>query len=317
MNKAAHLQSDSEDRSTKLQMTAGVEIYVRVFRLPLFCLIFTGIASGLDKKGAYFFWYFIFIHHQIVQCVLLCSRNKSDVRLLQDAFTCEWWSLFSFSFKLIGQSCTNCHNLFLSHFTFRVAIWPIKSSIPRHFFQWAGILVASVENVGTVNDMTDTAVGPFDANPDACQTGLIEIVLQVRIVQDIPSTWKSSSSHYDVNQVYGLSLPRTVESTQWSHKANLVGVPVDQVKVVDVIPGGMSNWGLRLIGNGRYTAFELFRSRLEAMIVSTLTKSFCKLQSEIDIQKLVAHFNSSLEGKTESPSRRKWWRVRLILVGRT
>ena len=62
--------------------------------------------------------------------------------------------------------------------------------------------------------------------------------------QDIPSTWKSSSSHYDVNQVYGLSLPRTVESTQWSRKANLVGVPVDQVKVVDVIPGGMSNWGL-------------------------------------------------------------------------
>jgi hypothetical protein len=128
--------------------------------------------------------------------------------------------------------------------------------------------------------------------------------------QDIPSTWKSSSSHYDVNQVYGLSLPRTVESTQWSRKANLVGVPVDQVKVVDVIPGGMSNWGLRLIGNGRYTAFELFRSRLEAMIASILTKSFCKLQSEIDIQKLVAHFNSSLEGKTESPSRRKWWRVR-------
>ena len=55
MNKAAHLQSDSEDPSTKLQMTAGVEVYVRVFRLPLFCLIFTGIASGLDKKGAYFF----------------------------------------------------------------------------------------------------------------------------------------------------------------------------------------------------------------------------------------------------------------------
>ena len=85
MTEALHLQSGSEDRSTKLQMTAEVEIYVRVFRLPLFCLIFTGIASGLDKQGAYFFWYFIFIHHQIVQCVLLCSRNKSDVRLLQDA----------------------------------------------------------------------------------------------------------------------------------------------------------------------------------------------------------------------------------------
>ena len=68
--------------------------------------------------------------------------------------------------------------------------------------------------------------------------------------QDIPNTWQSSRSHYDVNRVYGLSLPRTVESTQWSRKANLVGVPVDQVKVVDVIPGGLSNWGLRLIANG-------------------------------------------------------------------
>ena len=55
MTEALHLQSGSEDRSTKLQMTAGVEVYVRVFRLPLFSLIFTGIASGLDKKGAYFF----------------------------------------------------------------------------------------------------------------------------------------------------------------------------------------------------------------------------------------------------------------------
>ena len=74
---------------------------------------------------------------------------------------------------------------------------------------------------------------------------------------------------------------------------------MDQVKVVDVISGGLSNWGLRLIANGRYTAFELFRSRLEAMIASTLTKSFYKLQSEIDLQKLVAYFNSSSEDLTD------------------
>ena len=86
--------------------------------------------------------------------------------------------------------------------------------------------------------------------------------------QEIPHTWKSSHSHYDVKQVCDRSLPRTVESTQCSRKANLVGVPVDQVKVEDVIPGGLSNWGLRLIANGRYTVFELFRSRLEAMITS-------------------------------------------------
>ena len=74
---------------------------------------------------------------------------------------------------------------------------------------------------------------------------------------------------------------------------------MDQVKVVDVISGGLSNWGLRLIANGPYTAFELLRSRLEAMIASTLTKSFYKLQSEIDLQKLVAYFNSSSEDLTD------------------
>ena len=51
MTEALHLQSGSEDRSTKLQMTVGTEVYARVFKLPLFCLIFTGIASGLDKKA--------------------------------------------------------------------------------------------------------------------------------------------------------------------------------------------------------------------------------------------------------------------------
>ena len=72
MTEAVHLQSDSEDRSTKLQMTAGVEVYVRVFRLPLFCLIFTGSASGLDKKGAYFFLYFIFIHLDVSVIASVC-----------------------------------------------------------------------------------------------------------------------------------------------------------------------------------------------------------------------------------------------------
>ena len=92
---------------------------------------------------------------------------------------------------------------------------------------------------------------------------------------------------------------------------------MDQVKVVDVIPGGMSNWGLRLIGNGRYTAFELFRSRLEAMIASILTKSFCKLQSEIDIQKLVAHFNSSLRGQDRVTIASEVVACTLLMVGRT
>ena len=46
-----------------------------------------------------------------------------------------------------------------------------------------------------------------------------------------PSTWQSTSSHYDTNKEYGLPFPRMIESTQWSRKHQIAGLPVDQIKV--------------------------------------------------------------------------------------
>ena len=114
-----------------------------------------------------------------------------------------------------------------------------------------------------------------------------------RILSQYPSTWGSTSSHYDTNKEYGIPFPRVVESTQWSRKSQIAGLPVDQIKVVDVVPKGLQNYGIRLLANGRYVAFEMFRTRLDALIASTLFKELYKQRDSIDVYKLLSHFNSS------------------------
>ena len=89
---------------------------------------------------------------------------------------------------------------------------------------------------------------------------------------DLPSQWQSTSSHYDTSVLYGLSLPRHIESTQWSRKVGLMGQDLSSVRVIDVIPNGIANYGMRLLANGRYVTFELFRTRLDALMASTLAK---------------------------------------------
>ena len=114
-----------------------------------------------------------------------------------------------------------------------------------------------------------------------------------RILSQYPSTWGSTSSHYDTNKEYGIPFPRVVESTQWSRKSQIAGLPVDQIKVVDMVPKGLQNYGIRLLANGRYVAFEMFRTRLDALIASTLFKELYKQRDSIDVYKLLSHFNSS------------------------
>lgn len=81
-----------------------------------------------------------------------------------------------------------------------------------------------------------------------------------------------------------------MESTQWSRKAQIAGVSVDQVKLVDVMYGGLQNWGLRLIANGRFSALEVFRSRQEAMVASSLFKEIYNQKDDVDLTKVLKHF---------------------------
>lgn len=84
-----------------------------------------------------------------------------------------------------------------------------------------------------------------------------------------------------------------IESTQWSRKHQIAGLPVDQIRVVDMVPKGIQNYGLRLVANGRYVAFEMFRTRLDALIASTLFKELYRQKDSIDVCKVLGHFSSS------------------------
>ena len=90
-----------------------------------------------------------------------------------------------------------------------------------------------------------------------------------------------------------------MESTQWSRKAQIAGVSVDQVKLVDVMYGGLQNWGFRLIANGRLSALEVFRPRQEAMVASSLFKEIYHQKDDLDLTKVLKHFapaNSNFDG---------------------
>jgi len=84
-----------------------------------------------------------------------------------------------------------------------------------------------------------------------------------------------------------------IESTQWSRKTQIAGLPVDQIKVVDIVPKGIQNYGVRLLANGRFVAFEMFRTRLDALIASTLFKELHRQKDSIDVCKVLGHFSST------------------------
>ena len=68
---------------------------------------------------------------------------------------------------------------------------------------------------------------------------------------------------------------------------------MDQIKVVDIVSKGIQNYGVRLLANGRFVAFEMFRTRLDALIASTLFKELHCQKDSIDVCKVLGHFSST------------------------
>ena len=69
-----------------------------------------------------------------------------------------------------------------------------------------------------------------------------------------------------------------------------MGHDISSVRLIDVIPNGIANYGLRLVANGRYAAFELFRSRLDALFASSLMKEVFLQRDHFDLNKVVVQF---------------------------
>ena len=82
--------------------------------------------------------------------------------------------------------------------------------------------------------------------------------------------WTPGDGTLDVNQLYNFSLPMTVASTPHSNLRDMSGMDIRDVRLVQVIHGGLTNWLLRPFAHGRFVTWEGFRTRTEALLWSTL-----------------------------------------------
>ena len=60
------------------------------------------------------------------------------------------------------------------------------------------------------------------------------------------------------------NLPRQVISNKFTRDLQIDGMDIFDVRLAQVMTGGLNNWGLRSLANGRHTVWESFKSRQEA-----------------------------------------------------
>ena len=84
---------------------------------------------------------------------------------------------------------------------------------------------------------------------------------------------------FDVNQLYNFSLPMTVANTPHGNLRDMSGMDIRDVRLVQVIHGGLTNWLLRPFACGRFVTWGGFRTRTEALLWSTCSKLLRRSQS--------------------------------------
>ena len=73
--------------------------------------------------------------------------------------------------------------------------------------------------------------------------------------------WTPGDGMFDVNQLYNFSLPMTVANTPHGNLRDMSGMDIRDVRLVQVIHGGLTNWLLRPFARGRFVTWEGFRTR--------------------------------------------------------
>ena len=88
-----------------------------------------------------------------------------------------------------------------------------------------------------------------------------------------PDEWQPGDGMLDINQLYSFSLPMTMTVANTPHNLrDMSGMGIRDVRLVQVIHGGISNWLLRPFAHGRFVTWEGFRTRTEALLWSTCSK---------------------------------------------
>ena len=114
---------------------------------------------------------------------------------------------------------------------------------------------------------------------------------------ELPRSWKSTATEYDSSREYGLNLPREVISYKFTRDLQIDDMDIFDVRLAQVLRGGLNNWGLRSFANGRRTVWESFNSRQEAITAGTLMRS---LRGDNSAQSTGADLNATRTHMTKN-----------------
>ena len=96
--------------------------------------------------------------------------------------------------------------------------------------------------------------------------------------------------YIDKSLVFGLALPRQIIATDWTQKKGIAGQDVQEVRLVDVIYGGLSNWVLRHLGMGKATYFILAKAYDKSTVLYALNTAL----RDASMKALAMKWNESL-----------------------
>ena len=144
-----------------------------------------------------------------------------------------------------------------------------------------------------VHDARDAAAGHYAITWIPCSpAGSTSENLAYTITPS--ADWTPGDGMLDTNQLYNFSLPMTVASTPHNNLRDMSGMDIRDVRLVQVIHGGLTNWLLRPFAHGRFVTWEGFRTRTEALLWSTCSKLLRRSQS-INLLTLEKDLANSLE----------------------
>ena len=90
---------------------------------------------------------------------------------------------------------------------------------------------------------------------------------------------------------------RQVVSNKFTRDLHIDGMDIFDVRLAQVMTGGLNNWGLRSLANGRHTVWESFKSRQEAIAAGALMRS---LRGDNSSQRTSADLNATLTHMTKN-----------------
>ena len=113
----------------------------------------------------------------------------------------------------------------------------------------------------------------------------------------IPSEWKTTQTMFDEATLYGHKFFKTIQPTAWSRRKGFVGLNPLTIPIGLLTRHGASEYGLRLLSEGRFMGLVTTRSIAESVFGSQMLKSFRERVASI----LMGCVNTFTGQKTQMP----------------